>query len=134
MESEATCKAFRFCLRVCNVLCSSPYGFNLISRRMYHKKRNRFQILRLYLGSACIFLFIFISCLNLSAPFLFGIHLLNDFTSILGNILHIVITGMSCIPSFQLCLYPVDICGAINYLAPITIAVKGKTHLIIKSG
>jgi len=134
MESEAICKAFRFCLKACNVISSSPYGFDLISRRGNYKKINRLQSLRLYLGSACVFLYILISCFNLSAPFLFGIHLLNGLISVLGNILHIVIAGALSIPSVQLCRYPVIICGVINYLAPITTAVKGKKrHIIISS-
>jgi len=133
MESEAICKAFRFCLRACNVLCSSPYGFDLTSRRGYYRKINRLESLRLYLGSTFVFLFILMSCFNLSAPFLFRVHLLNDLTSVLGNILHIVIAGAFCIPSTQLCRYPVEICGVINYLPPIIAAVNGKTLLIIIS-
>jgi len=125
MESEAVLNALNFCLKVNKVISGSPYYFDLVSRKIYHKKITALNQFRIHLGSLFIYLYILMSCFNLSAPIFFGIHLLNDMTSVLANIVTAVITIMVCIPSIQLWLNPKDICGAINYLAPITAAMTG---------
>jgi len=129
MESEAVLNALNFCLKVNKVISGSPYYFDLVSRKIYHKNMTALEKFRIYLGTLFVLLYILMSCFNLSAPIFFGIHLLNDLTSVLANIVTAVITIMVCIPSIQLCLNPKDICGAINYLAPITTAITGTVFL-----
>jgi len=93
-------------------------------------KPKRIHNIRIYSGSICLFLYFLISCFNLTLPIFFRKNLFHNFTSVIANVIIAAVFVALCIPSKHLCLNPPGVCGVINHLGPIKLAVAGTFTLL----